>query len=108
MPIFEVIKGRKSHGDFIIRVYSYGEVWHIGDILQLLKIIFDSEKCNYPIEKGLRGPTYLLNAITEVAFGRKIELVLKDYKLKKGKVQIIEKIDNQAEKPKRKELWELM
>lgn len=91
MVLFELVRGRKSGRDLIIRVYSYGEVWHLGDVLQFLKIIFDSEKCNYPIEKGFRGQAYFLNAITEVAFGRDLELVLKAYKLPKGKVQIIEK-----------------
>ena len=109
MPIFEVVKGRKSQGDLVIKVYSYGEVWHLGDILQLLKIIFDSEKCNYPIEKGFRGQAYFLNAIIETAFGRDLELILKDYKLPKGKVRIIEKIEKEVETSKRKvELWELM
>ncbi len=93
MPIFEIIKGRKSEGDLIIKIYSYGEVWYLGDVLRLLKVIFDSEKVNYPIEKGLRGQAYFLNAIIEVAFGRDLKLVLKDYKLPKGKVQIIEKME---------------
>ena len=109
MPIFEIVKGRKSDGDFIIRVYSYGEVWLVSDILQLLKIIFDSEKANYPIEKGFRGPAYLLNAITEICFGRDLELVLKDYKLSKPRVQIIEKIEEKQAEAKRKVgLWELI
>ncbi|MBS7637043.1 hypothetical protein KEJ37_06930 [Candidatus Bathyarchaeota archaeon] len=60
-----------------------------------MKIIFDSERCNYPISQGKRGPAYLLNAITEIAFGRDIELVLADYQLKRKsgpKVQIVEKL----------------
>jgi hypothetical protein len=95
MVQFFVLKGKKSEGDYIIKVVSYGEVWSLEHILRLLKIIFDSEKCNYPIEKGLRGPVYLLNAITEIAFGRDIELVLADYQLKRksgSRVQIIEKL----------------
>jgi len=97
MVQFFVLKGKKSQGDYIIKVVSYNEVWSLEHILRLLKIIFDSEKCNYPIEKGLRGPVYLLNAITEIAFGRDIELVLRDYQLKRksgSKVQIIEKLDS--------------
>jgi len=110
MVIFEVVKGKKSRWDLIIKVYSYGEIWDLGTILQLLKIIFNSERCNYPIERGLRGPTYLLNAITEIAFGRDLQLVLRDYKLKKGKVQIIEKFEKEASASEKKkvELSELM
>ena len=96
MVQFVLERGRKSEGDFVIKVYSYGEVWSLEHVLRLLKIIFDSEKCNYPIEKGLRGPVYLLSALMEIAFGRDIELVLKDYQLKRksgSKVQIIEKLN---------------
>jgi len=97
MVLFEVVKGRKSDGDFLIKIYSFGEVWSLEHVLRLLKIIFDSEKANYPIEKGLRGAAYLLNAITEIAFGRDVELVLRDYKLKgKGcKVQIVGDLDSE-------------
>ncbi|MEM3000501.1 MAG: hypothetical protein QXX34_08270 [Candidatus Bathyarchaeia archaeon] len=97
MVEFVVEKERKSEGDFVIKVYSYGEVWSLEHILRLLKIIFDSEKCNYPIEKGFRGSAYLLNAITEIAFGRDIELVLADYQLERKsgrRVRIIEKLDS--------------
>ncbi|MCS7123934.1 MAG: hypothetical protein NZ932_00740 [Candidatus Bathyarchaeota archaeon] len=97
MVHFVVEKGRKSEGDFVIRVYSYGEVWSLEHVLRLLKIIFDSEKRNYPIEKGFRGSAYLLNAITEIAFGRDVELVLADYRLKRksgSKVHIIERLDS--------------
>jgi len=100
MVHFEVLKGKKSEGDYVIKVFSYGEVWHIEHILRLLKIIFDSEKCNYPIAKGLKGPSMLLNAITEVAFGRNIELVLKDYGLKRKSgpnVQIFWKLDSKPQ-----------
>ncbi len=95
MVQFIVEKGRKSEGDYIIKVFSYGEVWSLEHVLRLLKIIFDSERANYPIEKGFRGPAYLLNAITQIAFGRDVELVLADYQLKRKsgpKVQIIEKL----------------
>jgi hypothetical protein len=83
MVRFEIVNGKKSEGDYLIKIYSYGEVWTIEHVLRLLKTIFDSEKRNYPIEKGFRGPAYLLNAITEIAFGRDIELVLADYQLKR-------------------------
>ena len=95
MVVFEVVRGRKSDGDFLIKIHSYGEVWSLEHVLRLLKIIFDSEKANYPVEKGLRGAAYLLNAITEVAFGRDVELVLRDYQLKRkngSKVQIVERL----------------
>jgi hypothetical protein len=101
MVLFEVVKGRKSDGDFLIKIYSYGEVWSLEHVLRLLKIIFDSEKANYPVEKGLRGAAYLLNAITEIAFGRDVELVLRDYQLKRkngSKVQIIEKLGSSEPK----------
>ncbi|MCS7114913.1 MAG: hypothetical protein N0A00_05890 [Candidatus Bathyarchaeota archaeon] len=97
MVQFVVEKGRKSEGDFVIKVYSYGEVWSLEHVLRLLKIIFESEKCNYPIEKGFRGSAYLLNAITEIAFGRDVELVLADYQLRRksgSKVHIIERLDS--------------
>jgi len=100
MVQFFVLKGKKSEGDYIIKVASYNEIWTLEHILRLLKIIFDSEKCNYPIEKGLRGPVYFLNAITEIAFGRDIELVLRDYQLKRksgSKVQIIEKLGSEPQ-----------
>jgi len=96
MVRFEILQGKKSEADYLIKVYSYGEVWSLEHVLRLLKIIFDSEKANYPIEKGKRGPAYLLNAITEIAFGRDIELVLRDYQLKRKsgpKVQIIESLE---------------
>ena len=102
MVQFVVMRGKKSEGDCVIRIFSYGEVWSIEHVLRLLKIIFDSEKCNYPISEGKRGPAYLLNAITEIAFGRDIELVLKDYQLKRksgSRVQIIEKLDSSEPKP---------
>ena len=112
MPIFEILRGKKSQGDLLIRVYSYGEIWDLGTILQLLKIIFDSEKANYPIEKGFRGPAYLLGAINELALGRDLKRVLKDYKLEpKPKVKIVERIEEkQAEERKKASfgLWEVM
>jgi hypothetical protein len=101
MVQFFVLKGKKSEGDYMIKIYSYGEVWSLEHVLRLLKIIFDNEKANYPIERGLRGAAYLLNAITEVAFGRDVELVLRDYRLKRkngSKVQIIEKLDSSEPK----------
>jgi len=107
---FEIIKGRKSDRDFVIRVYSYGEVWTLEHILRFLKIIFDSEKANYPIEKGFRGASLLLSAIIEVAFGRDVELVLRDYKLKnRKKVKIIDKTVDECKKRENNEngleLW---
>ena len=100
MVQFFVLRGKKSAGDYVIKIFSYGEVWSLEHILRLLKIIFDSEKCNYPISEGKRGPAYLLNAITEIAFGRDIELVLRDYQLKRksgSKVQIIEKLGSEPQ-----------
>ena len=109
MVQFIVMRGKKSEGDYVIKIYSYGEVWSIEHVLRLLKIIFDSEKCNYPISEGKRGPAYLLNAITEIAFGRDIELVLKDYQLKRksgSRVQIIEEVDSKPSITKLHEVLE--
>jgi len=99
MVHFVVEKGKKSEGDYVIKIFSYGEVWSIEHVLRLLKIIFDSERANYPIEKGLKGPSMLLNAITEIAFGRDVEAVLEDYGLKRKsgpKVQIFWKLDSKG------------
>ncbi len=100
MVHFVVEKGKKSEGDYVIKIFSYGEVWSIEHVLRLLKIIFDSERANYPIEKGLKGPSMLLNAITEIAFGRDVEAVLEDYGLKRKsgpKVQIFWKLDSKPQ-----------
>ncbi|MEM3823968.1 MAG: hypothetical protein QXH87_03460 [Candidatus Bathyarchaeia archaeon] len=78
---FIVKRGKKSSKDLVIHLYSNGEVLSIADLLRVLKLIFESENANYPLELGKRGACYLLNAITEVAFGRDLNRVLKDYGL---------------------------
>lgn len=78
---FVVKRGSKSGGDLVICVYSDGEVLMISDLLRVLKLIFESENANYPLERGSRGACFLLNAIVEVAFGRDLNRVLRDYRL---------------------------
>lgn len=78
---FIVKHGEKSHNDLVICLYANGEILSIADLLRILKLIFESENANYPLKFGKRGACYLLSAIIEVAFGRELGLVLKDYKL---------------------------
>jgi hypothetical protein len=78
---FIVERGNKGNHDFVIRLYANGEILNIADLLRILKLIFESENHNYPLHEGKRGACYLLNAIIEVAFGRNLRLVLKDYGL---------------------------
>lgn len=110
MVQFVLEKGRKSEGDFVIKVYSYGEV-SLEHILRLLKIIFESENANYPLKSGKRGACLLLHAITEIAFGRDIELVLRDYQLKRksgSKVQIIENLGSKLQSEPIQKLHEIL
>jgi hypothetical protein len=111
MVQFVLERGRKSEGDFVIKVYSYGEVWSLEHILRLLKIIFESENANYPLKSGKRGACLLLHAITEIAFGRDIELVLRDYQLKRksvSKVQIIENLGSKLQAEPIQKLHEIL
>ena len=93
MVQFILEKGKKGENDTVVLVYSYGEVFSFSELLFLLKHYFESEDSYYPIAKGYRGKCMLLSAIFEVACGRDLDLVLKDYKLdRKGKkLNIVDK-----------------
>jgi len=92
MVQFVLENGKKGPSDTLVKVISYGEVLSFSEILFLLKHYFESEDSYYPISKGFRGKAMLLSAIFEVACGRDLDLVLKDYKLdRKGKLTILDK-----------------
>jgi hypothetical protein len=101
MVLFILENGKKGPNDVIVKVVSYGEVLTFSELLFLLKHYFKSEGSYYPISEGKRGQCMLLSAICEVAFGRDLDLVLKDYKLdRKGKkLSIIDKrnVEREAE-----------
>jgi len=102
MVVFELVRGRKSEGDILVRVWSYGEIWSLEHFLRFAKILFDSEQANYPISMGYKGAALLLSALTELAFGRSVEKVLEDYGLKRKsgpKVHIVEKFEAKPSKP---------
>ena len=78
---FIVELGNKGNRDYVIRLYSNGEILSIADLLRILRLIFQSENSNYPLCEGKRGAAFLMNAIVEVFAGRDLRLVLKDYGL---------------------------
>ena len=94
MVKFEVVQGRKGPKDKLVKVWSYGEIFTIEDVLRLLKIFFESEDSVYPINEGYQGKAMLLKAIIDVYSGLPIERVLESYKLKRKapKTVIIEKL----------------
>lgn len=81
MVYFELVQGRKSGNDRLVKVYSYGEIFTVADLLRLLKVFFDSEDANYPISQGMEGRAMLLKAIIDVYSGISLEKVLRKYKL---------------------------
>ena len=78
----EVVQGKKGPNDKLVKVWSYGEIFTIEDVLRLLKIFFESEDSVYPVNEGYQGRAMLLKAIIDVYSGHKIETVLKRYSLK--------------------------
>ncbi|MEM2263536.1 MAG: hypothetical protein QW160_04880 [Candidatus Bathyarchaeia archaeon] len=84
MVYFELVKGRKSGNDKLVKVYSYGEVFTVEDLLRLLQVFFESEDSNYPISQGKEGRAMLLKAIIDVYSGIPLEKVLQKYRLKRG------------------------
>jgi len=97
---FIVERGSKGNHDYVIRLYANGEILSIADLLRLLKLIFESENANYPLCEGKRGACYLLNAIIEVAFGRDLRLVLRDYGLNHSQSEWVFKVKpSQEAKP---------
>jgi len=92
MVQFILENGRKGEHDVIVKVISYGEVLSFSELLFLLKHYFESEDSYYPISEGLRGKSMLLSAICQVACGRDLNLVLKDFGLdRKRGLNIVDK-----------------
>ncbi|MEM3898530.1 MAG: hypothetical protein QXD34_01830 [Candidatus Bathyarchaeia archaeon] len=87
MVYFELIKGRKSGNDKLVKVYSYGEVFTVEDLLRLLQAFFESEDSNYPISRGKEGRAMLLKAIIDVYSGIPLEKIIEKYKLNRKKVK---------------------
>ena len=83
MVHFEVVRGRKSRNDRVVKVWSNGEVFTIRELLELLKLYFESEDDCYPISRGFQGRSMLLKAIIDVYSGIPLPRVLKAYKLNK-------------------------
>jgi hypothetical protein len=81
----EVVQGKKGLNDRVIKVWSYGEIFTIEDVLRLLKIFFESEDSVYPVNEGYQGRAMLLKAIIDVYSGHKIETVLRRYFLKRSR-----------------------
>lgn len=97
MVKLEVVKGRKGPNDRLVKVWAFGEVFSIEDLLRLLQIFFDSEDSAYPIKEGKQGRSMLLKAIIDVYSGIPLERVLEAYRLsrKKSKTIIVEKVKPQ-------------
>lgn len=87
MVYFELIKGRKSGNDKLVKVYSYGEVFTVEDLLRLLQAFFESEDANYPINQGKERHAMLLKAIIDVYSGIPLEKIIEKYKLNRKKVK---------------------
>lgn len=88
MVQMQMLKGKKSEDDVIIRIWANGEIITLEDILKMLYVIFNSEDSNYPVELGFEGRAYFLKAIIDLACGIPLERVLRNYKLKrKAKVK---------------------
>jgi hypothetical protein len=86
---FEVVQGRKSENDKLIKIWAYGEILTFGDLLFILGHYFRSEEDYYP-KPQYEGSTMLLKAILEVYSGIPLQTVLKKYKLdRKTKKSII-------------------
>jgi len=94
---FEVLRGRKSENDKLVKIWSYGEILAFGDLLKLLDYYFKSEDGYYPKPRYL-GSTMLLEAIIEIYSGFSVEQVLEKYKLKrKGSKSVwIENVGKEA------------
>ena len=93
---FVIERGSKGPEDRIVRIWSYGEVITLEDILRILDIIFRSEDSYYPKPK-FEGSCMLMKAILEVYSGFPVEQVLHKYKLdrKNKKTTIIEKLEKE-------------
>ena len=93
MVEFQLVKGRKSPNDIMIKTWSYGEVLSFQDLLFLLDHVFKNEDELYPINRGYRGKCYFLEAILEVYSGVPYNDVLKRYQLdKKTKAIVVENL----------------
>jgi hypothetical protein len=104
---FEVVPGRKGPNDKLVKIYSDGEVLSFSDLLFLLKNYFESEDSYYPIDKGFKGRSMLLNAIIDVSNGIPLSRVLKDYRLeRKAKNTVI--VEKAGSEMARKKLHEIM
>ena len=77
---FEVVQGRKSENDKLVRIWAYGEVLSFRDLLFILGHYFRSEEDYYPKPKYV-GSTMLLKAILEIYSGIPLETVLRKYQL---------------------------
>lgn len=95
---FVIEKGNKGPEDRVIKIWAYGEVISLADVLEILDVIFKSEDSYYPINEGKQGRAMLLKAIIDVYSGIPLERVLKFYKLeRKAKpLKIIDKSDSQT------------
>lgn len=80
-------EARKGPDDRLVRVYSYGEVFTLRDVLRLLQILFESEDNIYPINDGYQGRAMLVKAIVDLALGIPLERVLKTYRLERKHVK---------------------
>jgi hypothetical protein len=76
----EVVPGRKSKNDKLVRVWAYGEVLSFKDLLFILGHYFRSEEDYYP-KPQYEGSTMLLKAILEIYSGIPLETVLRKYQL---------------------------
>jgi len=77
---FEIVPGRKSEKDKLVKIWAYGEVLSFSDLLFILGHYFRSEEDYYPKPK-YEGSTMLLKAILEIYSGIPLETVLRKYKL---------------------------
>ncbi|MEM1767463.1 MAG: hypothetical protein QXD86_05930 [Candidatus Bathyarchaeia archaeon] len=85
MVRLETVNGRKGEGDKLVRVWAYGEIFTIEDLLKLLQVYFESEDSAYPIERGGQGRAMLMKAILDVYTGIPLKRVLRTYRLERKK-----------------------
>lgn len=85
---FVVERGSKGPEDKIIKVWSYGDVLTLEDILRSLDIIFRSEDSYYPKPKCM-GSTMLMEAILEIYSNFPIEQVLRKFLLARKELKSV-------------------
>jgi len=83
MVHFIIEKGNKGPEDKVIKIWAYGEVITLTDVLEILDVIFKSEDSYYPISEGKQGRAMLLKAIIDVYSGIPLERVFRAYKLER-------------------------